>query len=85
MVQKNVIFLGVICARGTFNYNDNQIQIFIPYKKSVLKSKKKDHNHSAYYRFLGSKTNQMTQVGNAVPPFLARAIGEAIYAKLEKK
>tara|TARA_X000000950_G_C13897100_1_gene653302 strand:- start:2286 stop:3203 length:918 start_codon:yes stop_codon:yes gene_type:complete len=44
-------FLGVICARGTFNYNDNQIQIFIPYKKSVLKGKKKDHDHSARLLF----------------------------------
>ena len=30
------------------------------------------------YRFYGSKTIQMKEVGNAVPPFLARAIANVI-------
>ena len=35
------------------------------------------------YLFLGNRTQQFTQVGNAVPPFLARQIGEAVYDLLE--
>lgn len=34
------------------------------------------------YRFLGNQTQQYEQVGNAVPPFLARQIGEALFALL---
>lgn len=36
------------------------------------------------YRFLGNQTEQFEQVGNAVPPFLARQIGEALYAVLQQ-
>jgi len=32
----------------------------------------------ANFEFLGSNTSQWTQVGNAVPPLLAKSIGEAI-------
>lgn len=35
------------------------------------------------YLFLGSRTQQYTQVGNAVPPFLARQIAEAVLDILE--
>jgi len=31
------------------------------------------------YIFLGNRTEQFVQVGNAVPPFLAMQIGEALY------
>ncbi|WEX11758.1 DNA cytosine methyltransferase [Chelativorans sp. AA-79] len=34
------------------------------------------------YRFFGNQTEQFVQVGNAVPPFLARQIGEALHALL---
>ena len=36
------------------------------------------------YEFLGSKTSQYTQVGNAVPPLLAKAIAQQIRKLLEK-
>jgi DNA (cytosine-5)-methyltransferase 1 len=36
-----------------------------------------------YYRFLSSKTNQMTQVGNAVPPLLAKAIAKSVISFLK--
>ena len=65
--------------RRAFHYDPNQP------RASTVRENARVQSFPDYYRFLGSKTNQMTQVGNAVPPFLARAIGEAIYAKLEKK
>ncbi|WP_223593618.1 DNA cytosine methyltransferase [Neobacillus bataviensis] len=35
--------------------------------------------------FQGTKTSQYTQVGNAVPPLLARAVAQALTASLEKE
>lgn len=37
-----------------------------------------------WYKFLGTKTAQYQQVGNAVPPLLAFAIGKALKEALEK-
>ncbi|MFD1437820.1 DNA cytosine methyltransferase [Acinetobacter sp. ANC 4282] len=36
------------------------------------------------YIFEGNRTNQYTQVGNAVPPFLARQISEIVFSLLKK-
>ena len=36
------------------------------------------------YRFLGNRMDVRTQVGNAVPPPLARAAGEAILRALDR-
>lgn len=36
------------------------------------------------YIFEGNRTNQYTQVGNAVPPFLARQISEIVFSLLRK-
>jgi DNA (cytosine-5)-methyltransferase 1 len=36
------------------------------------------------YFFKGNKTQQFVQVGNAVPPFLARVIGEALWEFLQR-
>lgn len=36
------------------------------------------------FRFYGTKTSQMKQVGNAVPPMLSRAIAESIISDMDK-
>jgi hypothetical protein len=36
------------------------------------------------YFFKGTRTQQFVQVGNAVPPFLARQIGDAILSLLQQ-
>ena len=36
------------------------------------------------FKFLGNKTSQLKQVGNAVPPYLAKAIAESIAEYLKE-
>lgn len=38
-----------------------------------------------YFEFIGSKTSQMNQIGNAVPPLLAKALAKSIIECLENK
>ena len=64
--------------RRAFHYDPDQA------RGSTVRENARVQSFPDYYRFLSSKTNQMTQVGNAVPPLLAKAIGEAICKKLYK-
>ncbi len=36
------------------------------------------------FEFFGTKTSQLKQVGNAVPPLLAKAVAESVMAVLKK-
>ena len=37
------------------------------------------------FEFIGIKTSQLKQVGNAVPPLLAKAVAESVIAVLDKE
>lgn len=60
--------------RRAFHYRD--------VRGSTVRENARIQSFPDKYRFYGSKTNQMTQVGNAVPPILAEAIAKAIYKAL---
>lgn len=65
--------------RNYFHYKENRIP--------TVRESARIQSFSDDFEFLGSKTSQYTQVGNAVPPLLAQAMANAIknmYDKLEK-
>jgi len=62
--------------RRAFHYDPEQI------RGSTVRENARIQTFPDWYRFTGAKTHQMTQVGNAVPPLLAKAIGESFIQKL---
>ena len=62
--------------RRAFHYDPNQA------RASTVRENARIQTFPDWYKFTGAKTHQMTQVGNAVPPLLAKAIGESLISKL---
>lgn len=62
--------------RNYFHYKENRIP--------TVRESARIQSFPDDFRFLGTKTSQYTQVGNAVPPILAEKIGNAII-KMYKK
>lgn len=62
--------------RRAFHYDGNQM------RGSTIRENARIQSFPDWYRFLGAKTHQMSQVGNAVPPLLAKAIAHSLYEKL---
>lgn len=62
--------------RNYFHYIENRVP--------TVRESARIQSFPDRFEFVGSKTSQYTQVGNAVPPLLAKAIGEKIRNLLEK-
>jgi len=63
--------------RRAFHYDDRTP------RGSTVRENARIQSFPDWYRFMGPKTHQMTQVGNAVPPMLARAIAMEIADALD--
>lgn len=62
--------------RRAFHYSPMQP------RGSTIRENARIQSFPDWYRFIGAKTHQMSQVGNAVPPLMAKAIAQALYVKL---
>ena len=65
--------------RRAFHYEGSQL------RGSTIRENARIQSFPDWYRFIGAKTHQMTQVGNAVPPLLAKAIAVSLYKKLKNE
>ena len=63
--------------RRAFHYDERSP------RGSTVRENARIQSFPDWYRFIGPKTHQMTQVGNAVPPMLARAIAQVIAAAMD--
>ncbi|MDO5307228.1 MAG: DNA cytosine methyltransferase [bacterium] len=59
-----------------FHYKENRVP--------TVRESARIQSFSDTFKFIGIKTSQLKQVGNAVPPLLAKALGESISATLKR-
>ncbi|MFW6026858.1 MAG: DNA cytosine methyltransferase [Candidatus Woesearchaeota archaeon] len=70
--------LAHLAKDGLRFIHPTQLRSFTPREAARLQS------FPDSFKFEGSMISQFRQIGNAVPPLMAKAIGEAIYMELEK-
>ena len=76
--------VGAHLAKVSLNSTDPVLMVGERYRRFTPREVARIQSFPDKFRFLGIKTSQLKQVGNAVPPLLAQALAEEIAKLLQE-